>query len=51
MIVSKIIRYANSWENKYHTADSLHDLGVYSFMAQTVEEQILLEQKNKKERD
>lgn len=38
MIVSKLIRYSNQWETKHK--DSMHDLGVYSFMLESYDDSI-----------
>ena len=35
MIVHKLVRYANQWENKHQ--DSIHDLGVYAFMLEALD--------------
>ena len=37
MIVAKITRYANAFESGGHQ-DSIHDLGVYSFMQEELDE-------------
>lgn len=35
MIVHKLVRYTNQWENKHQ--DSIHDLGVYAFMLEALD--------------
>lgn len=39
MQVSKLMRYANSWNNNH--IDSTHDLGVYSFMLEEIDRKII----------
>jgi len=38
MIVSKLIRYGNMWEKPHK--DSIHDLGVYAFMLEGIDDNI-----------
>tara|TARA_R110000751_G_scaffold63356_2_gene130794 strand:+ start:345 stop:623 length:279 start_codon:yes stop_codon:yes gene_type:complete len=36
LIVTKLIRYCNKWEKPHQ--DSIHDLGVYAFILETVDD-------------
>jgi hypothetical protein len=38
MVVSKLIRYSNQWKEPHK--DSIHDLGVYAFMLEAVDDSI-----------
>tara|TARA_R110000796_G_scaffold23332_7_gene66925 strand:- start:975 stop:1169 length:195 start_codon:yes stop_codon:yes gene_type:complete len=38
MIISKLTRYCNQWDEPHK--DSIHDLGVYSFMLEGVDDSI-----------
>ena len=38
MIVSKILRYANNWDKPHK--DSIHDLGVYAFILESIDDNI-----------
>ena len=38
MIVSKLIRYGNMWDKPHK--DSIHDLGVYAFMLEGIDDSI-----------
>lgn len=39
MMVAKLVRYADNWEEGGHQ-DSVHDLGVYSFLLEEIDEEI-----------
>ena len=36
LIITKLIRYCNNWEKPHQ--DSIHDLGVYAFILETVDD-------------
>lgn len=39
MMVAKLCRYTNNWDKGGH-ADSVHDLGVYSFLMEEIDEEL-----------